>query len=309
MIQWYAMIQRFEAVGVTWVDVSSPNPEEIRAIMEEYNLPPELLGDLSGPVPRSEAVSAKSAIKITLDFPMVRRKDVESAHEIKFIITKQTLLTVRYEEDASLHKFGKEFEVLSTLKRATKETHGGFLFVALMSALYDGLTSKLDYIESRLTFIEQEMFEERERQMVFDISRTSQTLITFRQILFSHKEVLEVAEPFFLKMFEEGFDRHTQELVTYYQYLSRRVVTLSASLQELRNTNDSLLSAKQNQTMKVLTIMAFVTYPLTLVSSIFSMNTNATPIIGHPYDFWIVIGIMAAIAIVFFSYFKYKRWF
>ena len=303
------MIQRFEDKGITWVDISSPSPEEIRAVMEEYNVPPELLGDLSGPVPRSAAVSAEHAIKITIDFPIVRRKDVETSHEIKFIITKKTLLTVRYEEAAALHKFGKEFEVLSTLGRATKDTHGGFLFVALMSALYEGLAAKLDYLESRLDFIEQEMFEEHERKMVFEISKTSQTLITFRQILFSHKEVLEVAEPLFLKMFDAKFGKHVQELVTYYQYLSRRVTTLTASLQELRNTNDSLLSAKQNETMKVLTIMAFVTYPLTLISSIFGMNTENTPLIGHHYDFWIVLGIMFFVTVTFFIYFKYKRWF
>ncbi len=303
------MLQKFEDTSVTWVDASSPTPEEIRAVMEEYNIPPELLGDLSGPVPRSEAQGIDRAIKITLDFPMVRRKDVESAHEIKFIITKKALITVRYEEHASLYKFGKEFEVLSTLSRTTTEKNGGFLFIALMSTLYDGLTAKLEYVESRLDFIEQEMFEERERAMVFEISKMSQTLITFRQILFSHKEVLEVAEPFFLKMFGASFEKNLKGLVIYYQHLSRRVATLTASLQELRDTNDSLLSTKQNETMKVLTIMAFVTYPLTLVSSMFGMNTEKTPIVGHPFDFWIIVGIMVSVAVVLFAYFKYKRWF
>lgn len=306
------MIQRFEDTGVTWVDLLSPSPEEIRTVMEEYNVPPELLGDLSGPVPRSETVAAEHAIKVTLDFPMVRRKnvdDVEVAQEIKFLITKRTLLTVRYEEAAALHKFGKEFEVLSTLKRAGKGTHGGFLFIALMSALYDELSSKLDYVESRLGFIEQEMFQEHERKMVLEISRTSQTLLTFRQILFSHKEVLDVTEPLLLKMFEKAFSHHIDELEVYYQYLSRRVNALSASLQELRSTNDSLLSAKQNETMKKLTIMAFVTFPLTLVSSIFGMNTAQTPLIGHTYDFWIIIGIMTTIAACLFGYFKFKKWF
>jgi len=303
------MIQRFSSTNVTWVDLSSPTPEEIRAVMEEYDIPPELVGDLSGPVPRSEAVAAEHAVKVTLDFPMVRRKDVEGAHEIKFIVTKKTLLTVRYEETAALHKFGKEFEVLSTLKRTTKETNGGLLFIALMSALYDGLSTKLDYIESRLDFIESEMFEEHEREMVFEISKTSQTLITFRQILFSHREVLEIAEPLFLQMFTAHLGKHTRELMTFHQYLARRVTTLHASLQELRDTNDSLLSAKQNETMKVLTIMAFVTFPLALISSIFGMNTAYLPLVGGPNDFWVILGIMIVVAIMFFSYFKYKRWF
>ncbi len=304
------MIQRLEDQGIVWVDLSSPSPEEIRAVMEEYNIPPELLGDLSGPVPRSEAIASAHAIKITIDFPVVKRKDVDGAHEIKFIITKKTLLTVRYEDIMALHKFGKELEVLSTLKsKTTGATSGGYLFTMMMSSLYDGLSAKLDYIESRLSYIEQEMFNAREREMVFEISKMSQTLITFRQILFSHKEVLEVASPLLLKMFEKAFETQIRELVVYYQYLARRVGSLHASLQELRDTNDSLLSTKQNETMKVLTIMAFVTYPLTLISSIFGMNTENTPFMGTPYDFWIVISIMALAGVGFFAYFKIKRWF
>ncbi len=303
------MIERYKDTNVTWVDLSAPTTEEIRAVMEEYNIPPQLLGDLSGPVPRSEATASEHAIKITIDFPVVKRKDVEGAHEIKFLITKKILLTVRYEDITAMHKFAKEFEVVTTLKRADKGTNGGFLFIALMSTLYDGLSSKLDYIESRLNFIEQGMFEEREREMVFEISKTSQTLITFRQILFSHKEVLEVAEPMLTKMFDKGFEKHIQELVVYYQYLSRRVGTLNASLQELRDTNDSLLSTKQNETMKVLTIMAFITYPLTLISSVFGMNTEHTPLVGGPYGFWSIICIMVASAATLFIYFRYKRWF
>jgi Mg2+ and Co2+ transporter CorA len=38
------------------------------------------------------------------------------------------------------------------------------------------------------------------------------------------------------------------------------------------------------------------------------MNTVVTPILGHPWDFWIIVGIMSSIAVAFFAYFKYKDW-
>jgi magnesium transporter len=186
--------------------------------------------------------------------------------------------------------------------------HGGFLFVALMSSLYDGLSAKLDYIDSRMDYIEEEMFDEREREMVFEISKVSQTLITFRQILFSHKEVLESATPMFLRIFNTDFEKHIEKLVVYYQYLARRTSTLSASLQELRDTNDSLLSTKQNEIMKALTVMAFVTYPLALIAAVFGMNTEHTPFVDGQYGFLIILGIMVSAALTFFAYFKYKRW-
>lgn len=302
------MIQRYEDAHVTWVDLENPSAEEIRGVMEEYNIPPELLGDLTGPVPRSTAHSAGTATKITIDFPVVRKKAIETSHEIKFIITQKTLVTVHYEDVGALHRFSKEFEVITTLHRSGKEMHGGLLFLALMSSLYDGLSAKLDYIDSRMDFIETEMFDEREREMVFEISRVSQTLITFRQILFSHAEVLGVARPMLLSIFGDAFTASLEEITFYHQYLARRTETLSASLQELRNTNDSLLTTKQNEVMKALTVMAFVTYPLALIAAVFGMNTEHAPFVGSPYDFWMVLGLMLGAGLVLFIYFKYKRW-
>jgi magnesium transporter len=79
-------------------------------------------------------------------------------------------------------------------------------------------------------------------------------------------------------------------------------------LLELRDTNDSLLSTKQNETTKHLTMMAFVTFPLTLLVGVFGMNTTYMPIIGMKHDFWIIIAIMAVITCSFFLFFRYKKW-
>jgi magnesium transporter len=79
-------------------------------------------------------------------------------------------------------------------------------------------------------------------------------------------------------------------------------------LQEIRKTNDSLLTTKQNEIMKTLTIMAFVTFPLTVITGTFGMNTTHTPILGLHGDFWIVIGIMITMTSSFFIYFIWKKW-
>ena len=79
-------------------------------------------------------------------------------------------------------------------------------------------------------------------------------------------------------------------------------------LAELRETNNSLVYTKQNEAMKVLTIMAFITFPLSLLAGIFGMNTTATPLIGSRHDFWIIISIMITATVAFFGFFKYKKW-
>jgi magnesium transporter len=111
----------------------------------------------------------------------------------------------------------------------------------------------------------------------------------------------------------EEFSSHEQKvklntIENLYYKLRKHTTQLWQSLSELRETNNSLLSTKQNEVMKIFTILAFVTFPLSLVASIFGMNTKYIPIVGHQYDFWIVMGMMTFATILMFIYFKYKRW-
>ena len=77
---------------------------------------------------------------------------------------------------------------------------------------------------------------------------------------------------------------------------------------ELRNTNDSLLATKQNDIVTRLTIMAFATFPLTVITGLFGINAPSLPFMDSPYAFWIIIAIMAASVTLFVSYFRFRKW-
>ena len=60
--------------------------------------------------------------------------------------------------------------------------------------------------------------------------------------------------------------------------------------------------------MKYLAFMSLLTFPLTLIAAIFAMDTIHMPIIGLPYDFWIIIGIMILVGTGLFWFAHAKRW-
>ena len=161
----------------------------------------------------------------------------------------------------------------------------------------------------QLKFLFNEIFNEREKEMVLEISKISRKLIIFKQALVAHGDVMHDAHQNFVKIFGSSFASTLIALDEFYDHIMRRLVSLTESSDELRETNHALVSTKEGETMKTLTIMAFVTYPLTLVASIFSMNARYTPIVGERYDFFIIIGIMAVTATILYFYFRYKRWF
>ena len=302
------MIERFSSGKLFWINLKNPIAEELHVVMEECDMSSALMGDLLTPVPRNYAVEAEGVIKLAIDFPVVKRIDAEHPYEVKFIFSKKVLVTVQYEEMEGLDRFKKEFEVLTTLNKTKRRLTGGDLFFALMRELYATSASKLDYVESKLADIEAEIFKDNERLMVVEIAKTSKQLISYRHVLRAHEDMFFEAEPLFARLYNETHQDELAVLQKTYSILYHRTHALFDTLNALREANFAMLTAKQNEIIKILTIMAYITFPLTLISSIFGMNTEASPIIGHQYDFWIIVATMCIVTVFFFSFFKYKKW-
>ena len=80
-------------------------------------------------------------------------------------------------------------------------------------------------------------------------------------------------------------------------------------LRELRETNNALLSTKQNETMKILTLFTFLALPFTIIASLFQMNTNSTPLVNSNIAWPIIVGTEIFITLILFTIAKKKKWF
>ena len=229
--------------------------------------------------------------------------------EVDFIVGKNFVITVRYDTVDAIDKFAKIIEVNSILDRGIEENCTTLLFFGIVGQIYQSLANELDYIESRISIIEQAIFAGREKDMVFALSEVGRNLLNFKKSTDFHNELLSSLENFGRTIFDEHFSYHTRKIQDEFAKIKNLLSTNIESIRELRETNDSILSTKQNETMKTLTIMAFVTFPLTLVAAIFSMDTKYTPIVGMQNDFWIVMSIIVFAGLCMFGFFKYKKWF
>jgi len=303
------MINRYTHGSVTWIDVINPSNDTIRELMEECSIPPEFTTDLTSMTPRTETHAKKNVLKITLDYPIVKRTDIDHAHEIKIIATKYHLITIRFEDMEAMHHFGKNFEVMCHSVAKHQAITTDFLFFALLTHLYESLDHKLDYLENQLSDTEKAIFNNQEREMVFAISTLSRRLIDFRQVMGAHEWALEdLAEGAHIA-FNKNYAEQVDTITNRYNHIRRRQRALLATAESLRDTNVALVTTTQNDVMKMFTILAFITFPLTLFTSMFGMNTISTPLVGNPGDFWIILGIMIIVSVSFFAYFKYRKWF
>lgn len=303
------MISVYKHKHLTWIDVESPSPEEVRELMEKYNIDPLVADELLLPTLKPRVDTYSNFIYLILHFPAFKHSHGGGINqEIDFIIGKDFLITTRYDSIDPLHKFSKVFEVNSVLDKSDIGEHAGFLFFYMVRKLYKSLEHELEYIEDSLEIIEEDIFEGKEKEMVIALSHVSRDLLNLKQALSPHQEILSSFSEAGKDFFGNDFSNHLNSIMGEYYRIKNGISVHTDTLYELRETNNSVLSTKQNEVMKVLTIMAFVTFPLSLIASVFGMNTVNIPIVGHFLDFWLVMGIMGFAGLMMFIFFKRNHW-
>ena len=78
-------------------------------------------------------------------------------------------------------------------------------------------------------------------------------------------------------------------------------------VEALEDTNESVISHRQNRVLQILTIFSVVLLPLTLISGIFGMNVRFPGFDTHA-AFWVIVGVMAGTIIGMLALFRWRRW-
>ena len=302
------MISKYVYKKLVWIDLESPTRDEMQSLMEEYKIP-DLVGDeMLVETLRSKVDVYPNLIYLILHFPKMGRTRGKKNpdQEVDFIIGHDFIITSHTAPVDALHDFAKMFEVNSILDRSMMGDHAGFIFFYIAKELYKNLTLELEEINLTLQEVERNIFEGHEGAMVHTISNVNRTLVDFKQAIRFHRETLRSFEAAGTAFFGKDFSYYLSAVTGEFNKIQNILDDHKEILTDLRETNDALLSAKTNDTIRRLTIMTFIMMPLTLITSVFGMNSNIVLINGLD-EFFMVVGAMALTGLVMFIYFRKKR--
>lgn len=303
------MIQRYAYRGTHWIDLERPTIDEVQRVVDEMALGAAMYEELATPTRKPRVDSFPSFVYMVLHFPASRDTRGKSpVHEVDFVITKDTVLTVHYDTVPALIDFASTIETVLLLKRADIAIHSGHILFELAGRLYQGVEDELNAIEENVEGLERTIFAGRERELVEPLSILTRELLNHKRTIQTHEEVLRGFEGAARALFGDQFVGYAAAVSALHFRSLDRARALLETLSELRDTNNAFVSTRQNEITKNLTIVASVMLPLSLIASLFGMNIGP-PLPGSSYDFFIVIGFMALCAAVTVLYFKVKKWF
>lgn len=78
---------------------------------------------------------------------------------------------------------------------------------------------------------------------------------------------------------------------------------------DMRDNYLSINSIRMNKHTMVLTVITTIFIPLTFIVGVYGMNFQNMPELNSKYGYFVVLSIMASVAIIMFLWFKRKGWF
>jgi magnesium transporter len=78
-------------------------------------------------------------------------------------------------------------------------------------------------------------------------------------------------------------------------------------VEALESTNESALTHRTNEIVRVLTSISVIVLPLTFVASIWGMNVKV-PGEGLRYAFYVVVAVMVVILVAMVAFFRRRGW-
>ena len=98
------------------------------------------------------------------------------------------------------------------------------------------------------------------------------------------------------------------DLVEYTREINLSLATYKDNINALHQANATLADYRVNQIMKVLTIIAVLTFPLTLIATIFGIGAQDTPIVHTINAFWKISALLGSGALFMLILFKWRKW-
>jgi magnesium transporter len=298
------------ANGLSWIHLDSPRTEEATALAERFGWHPLDVEDVLSKRQRPKVDEYEDYRFVVLHFPVYDKAAKRlNAGELDVFLGPDYLVTLPTVELLPVTRLFQRCADDEELRNNLFGKGSGYLLYHVLDDLFDYCFPILDKIGFKLDAIEEDIEEEESSQeIVRDISRAKQEIISYRKIIKPQRPTLRLLERHVERFLPEDLELYFDDLVDASERIWDILDNYKEVVEALETTNESAISHRQNDVLRVLTVFSVLLLPLTLVASVFGMNVEF-PGHGTAAAFWILVVAMIGVFAGLLAFFRLKRFF
>jgi magnesium transporter len=298
-----------------WIDSLQPTDDERNRVATEHGFRIPTRAQLEE-IEASSRLQAEGRV-LTLSMPLVVPEEKPDAlpAPLGFILSPTMLVTARYTP-----VFGFD-EVTARIEKGDAPRNGLATFAALIEAMVDHRADQLEALSTTVNSISKRVFAQQYasprrparynralREMLNQVGRAGDKLSEIRESLLGLQRIAgftcEIAHEWLGAEIRTRLQTVRQDLASLVDF---EVHTWS-KIQFLLDAILGLISTRQNEIFKVLTIVSVVGIPPTLIASMYGMNFHNMPELSWRYGYQWGLALIALSAILPILWFKWRGW-
>ncbi len=297
------------AAGLTWIHLDRPDALFAGMLAGRFGWHPLDVEDVMSKRqrPKVDDYAEEGYLFGVLHFPVydptIQRLN---AAELDFFIGPDYLVTLPTVELLPVTRLFHRCEEDHTFREQLFSKGSGRLLYEVLDDLFDYCFPILDKIGHKLDSLEDDVFEGRSEEVVRDISNVKQEIISYRKIVKPERSTLRLLERHVERFLPEELELYFDDVVDAAERIWDILDNYKEVVEALESTNESVISHRQNDVLRVLTVFSVVLLPLTLITGVFGMNVEF-PGFDTAWAFWTVVVVMAAVLCGVLGFFRYKR--
>jgi magnesium transporter len=293
---------------LTWVDIKSPTERETEYLAQNYSFHPLDLDDCLSRIQRPKIDEYQDYLFLVFHFPVFNKEArVTTSSQLSVFIGKNYLITLHKGELKPLVKLFKECQIDEESRQENFSQGSGYLLYRIIDRLVDYCLPIVNRIGSNIENVEDNIFANEMPRAIKEISILRRDVISFRRIIWPMRAVTASLEPKIRRFTKVDLVVYFGDMVDHVDKIWDALDEYKEIIEGLNDTHDSLATNRTNEVVRMLTIIATILLPLTVVASIYGMNIPL-PFQDSSYSLFFVLFIWLVIIGGMLYFFRRQHW-
>lgn len=295
-----------ESPGMTWINVCGLGDEAIlRKLGSMFSLHPLALEAVVNVPQRPKVEHFDNHLLLITRMVMLKNVSILDIEQVSIFVGRNYVLTFQ-------ERHGDVFDpVRARIRRGggpIRKLGPDYLAYALLDTVIDAYYPILEQMGDYLETLEDEVVQQPTTDSLQQVYRAKRELLTLRRSIWPQREAINTLVRDESEFMSESVRVYLRSTYDHCVQLIDGTETYRELVGGLMDVYLSSVGIRQNEVMRVLTIMASIFIPLTFLAGIYGMNFENMPELHSRWGYPTLLGIMAVTAVGMLAFFRRLGW-